>query len=343
MNLQNNFGMKNGGIILEKTSLSFENEGVLNPGCIEKDGFIHMFYRAVAKGNHSSIGYAKLDSENNVIFRMDRPILFPEFHYESQGLEDPRIVYIDGVYYLFYTGFDGINARVAYAESTDLITFNKKGLVSPSITCVEVLFLLNRKKLSEKYFLFNEPYQKIHSELILMWEKDFVLFPRKIRGKFVLLYRVTPGIQLISINSFDELRDIVFWRNYLLKLEDNIVLDPIFWFESKNIGGGAPAIETQYGWLVIYHAVEDKTNIYRACAALLDLEDPRKVIGRLQTPLFSPVEVWEKQGIVNNVVFPTSVIEREGRLYIYYGAGDSCIALKSFDKNLLINALIKSK
>lgn len=343
--LSDDFDLKSNGVILQKTDLPFENGGVLNPACIERAGFIHMFYRAATDQNRSTIGYAKLDGENNVVFRMDRPFLFSEFDYESYGLEDPRIVCIDGVYYLFYTAFDGKNSRVAYAQSVDLITFEKKGLVSPAITYAEVLSILNREKLPEKYFWFGEHYQKIFSKNILLWEKDFFLFPRKIGGKFAVLHRVLPGIQLITVDRLDELQDIEFWKNYLQRLEDAIVLDPKFWFEGRLIGGGAPAVETPHGWLMIYHAAEDPypSRVYRACAALLDLRNPRKVIGRLREPLFSPTEPWEKKGVVNNVVFPTSALLRGGRLHIYYGAADYCIAVRSLDLTRLLGVLMKSK
>ncbi len=92
------FDSTSGTVILQKTNLAFEDFGVLNPACIEKDGFTHMFYRAVARGNFSTIGYAKFDSQNNIISRMDKPFLSPGFDYESHGLEDPRIVHIDGIY-----------------------------------------------------------------------------------------------------------------------------------------------------------------------------------------------------------------------------------------------------
>lgn len=335
--------IKNEGVILEKSELPFENDGVLNPACIEKDGVIHMFYRAVTIGNKSTIGYARLDRNNKVIYRQNSPFLFPEFEYESQGLEDPRIVLIEGVYYLFYTVYDGISARVAYATSTDLVTFTKKGLISAPITYEAALKLFNKKKLLEKYFWFGEQYQQFFSKHIMLWEKDSFLFPRKINGQFVFVHRIMPGIQFMKIDSLDELQDGARWSKYLSHLEDSIILNPKFWFETQLIGGGAPPIETPQGWIMIYHAVESPSLTYRAGAVLLDLNDPRKVIGRLTEPLFSPTEIWEKKGVVSNVVFPTSVLERDGRLYIYYGGADNVIAVRSVNKELLLNALIKSK
>ncbi len=339
MPVSNNFDIKDGGVILRKSNLPFENKGVFNPTCIEKDGITHMFYRAVDDKDHSTIGHATFDSANKLIDRDSRPILVPEFDYESIGLEDPRITLLDGIYYIFYTAFDGVNARVAYAESKDLAVFEKKGLVTPSIKYSEVLSMFDRRKLPERYFWYGEHYQEARSKDVLIWEKDFFLFPKKIRGKFAMMHRIMPGIQFIAVERLEDLNDETLWRKHFKHLENHVVLNPELWFETKKIGGGAPPIETPYGWLMIYHAVEDKSRVYRASAVLLDLKDPRKVIGKLVEPLFSPTEVWEKEGIVRNVMFPTSALEHYGRLTIYYGAADECIAFKSLDMKLLLRAL----
>ena len=115
------------GILLEKTDHEFENEGVLNPAVIREGDSVHVFYRAVQKGNYSTIGYCKLDGPLTVVERWDKPILVPECEYESHGVEDARIVKIDGLYYLTYTGYDGTNARGALATSKDLKKFKNTG------------------------------------------------------------------------------------------------------------------------------------------------------------------------------------------------------------------------
>lgn len=104
------------GVILKKTDLGFENEGVLNPAVIQEGTLLHLFYRAVRKGNYSTIGYCRLEGPLAVVERYDMPVLFPQADYESQGVEDPRIVKIDGLYYLTYTAYDGLNAYGAYCK-----------------------------------------------------------------------------------------------------------------------------------------------------------------------------------------------------------------------------------
>ena len=112
--------------------------------------------------------------------------------------------------------------------------------------------------------------------------------------------------------------------------------------ESKYIGGGCPPIETEQGWLVIYHGVEetDKGLVYSACAALLDLDDPSLEIARLPYALFSPEHDWELNGKVNNVVFPTGTSLFGDTLYIYYGAADEQIACASLSLSALISELL---
>ncbi|MFA6908724.1 MAG: pesticidal protein Cry7Aa [Patescibacteria group bacterium] len=334
--------VKNEGIILEKTDLPFENQAVLNPACIEVDGITHMFYRAVSQDTVSSIGYCQLKG-NTLVHRLTKPVLVPEYDYEKKGVEDPRITFLDGVYYLFYTAYDGKNALIAYATSTDLIHFSKQGLISPRISYDEAEDIFRDSQVRERYTMFEMLYKEKEGKDILLFEKDAALFPKKINGQFALLHRVLPGIQLVYFSDFSELTDN-HWRTYLKNLGKYIVLDPTHWFESRNIGGGCPPIETEDGWLVMYHAVEDASNgkIYRASAALLDLKDPQKVLGRLHEPLFSPEASWEKNGVVNNVVFPTGAVVRGSRLYIYYGAADKLIAAKSVDLAELLTELKKS-
>ena len=177
----------------------------------------------------------------------------------------------------------------------------------------------------------------------MLWDKDASLFPKKINNQFALIHRIRPDIQIIYFQNFKDLTDD-YWRAYLKQLKKYIVLEPKFQFENRYIGGGCPPIETEDGWLIIYHGVEDTSvgKIYHASAALLDLKNPLKVLGRLRKPLFSPKAPWEKKGVTDNVVFPTGAVVRDKRLYIYYGAADKLIAAKSVDLTELLTQLKKT-
>ncbi|MBU1199812.1 MAG: winged helix-turn-helix domain-containing protein [Nanoarchaeota archaeon] len=336
--------VKKEGVILEPTDLEFENQGVLNPAVVQQGNTLHMFYRAVKKGNYSSIGYCRLDGPLNVVERSKKPIMIPEFDYEKHSIEDPRIVFLDGIYYLFYVAYDGKNALTAYATSKDLKQWEKQGIISPKITYDEAEDIFRSSKLKERYSFFESYYRDVVAPDVLLWEKDAFIFPKKFNNKFALIHRILPDIQVIYFNDFKALT-LDYWKEYLKKLGDFVVLEPKHGYESRNIGGGAPVINTDKGWLMIYHSVEDSNNgkIYRASVALLDKKDPCKVIGRLNNPLFSPEEEYEKLGDVNNVVFPTGTAIFKGRLYIYYGAADKRVAVASVNLNELLEELLATK
>ena len=340
--------VKKDGILLEKTDHIFENEGVLNPAAIGEGDFVHLFYRAVGKGNHSSIGYCRLNGPLEVEYRMSEPLLVPEFEYESHGMEDPRIVKIEDLYYLTYTAYDGVNALGALAISKDLIHFEKKGIIVPKITYEDFNRLAETKDvIDKKYYCFNQ-----HNNIIekiglkmMMWDKDVVFFPRKINGKFCFLHRIRPEIQIVV--QLDSLEDLSkeYWQKYLINLKDNIVLEPNYNQGISYVGGGCPPIETEFGWLVIYHRVITSLEgyFYSACAALLDIDNPQIEVARLPYDLFKPEEIWELKGEVNNVCFPTGTAVFDGVLYIYYGAADVRIACASMSLSELLKELMLNK
>jgi beta-1,2-mannobiose phosphorylase / 1,2-beta-oligomannan phosphorylase len=336
--------VKKEGIILEKTELEFENDGVLNPAVIRQGDSVHIFYRAVRTGNYSTIGYCKLDGPLTVVERWNRPIIIPESEFESHGVEDARVVKIDGLFYLTYTGFDGVNARGALATSEDLVNFKKLGIIVPAVSCAEFVAIAESAgKIDENYY--RNPKFNFHlsdpEKKMMLWDKNVVFFPRRINGKLVFLHRIRPGIQIVSVNNLEDLKN-GFWDDYFHNLQKHIVLDPLYMHESSYVGSGCPPIETEHGWLLIYHGVQptEKGLIYSACAALLDLIDPVKVIARLPYALFSPQHDWELRGVINNVVFPTGAVLFGGTIFIYYGAADTLIACASVNLNALVNELL---
>ncbi|MEI6900367.1 MAG: pesticidal protein Cry7Aa, partial [Bacteroidota bacterium] len=260
------------GVLLSRTDLEFENEGVLNPAAYRDGESVHILYRAVQKGNLSTIGYCKLDGPLTLVERWEKPFMVPEFDYESQGIEDPRIVKIDDLFYLTYTAYDGENALGALATSKDLWHFEKKGIIVPSITYSEFVKLVEATgKVKESYYRDQKFYHfNSNPEKILLWDKNVIFFPRRINGKLAFLHRIRPGIQIVMVDSIDELTHD-FWTNYFLHLSDHIVLEPVYKHESQYAGGGCPPIETEKGWLLIYHGAEetDKGIVYSACAAAL--------------------------------------------------------------------------
>jgi len=339
--------VKKEGLVLSKTKLVFEEEGVLNPAVIKTGNEVHMFYRAVRKGNFSSIGYCRFEGPLTLTHRSDAPIIYSQSEFESHGVEDPRITKIDDLYYLTYTAYDGINALGSLATSTDLIHFEKKGVIVPIISFAKFKYLAESKELiNEKYIRYNEreKIEKIDNKPIYLWDKNVIFFPRRINGKLTFLHRIRPDVQIVAVNELSDLTD-EFWEDYFIHLDSHIALTSKFEHDASYVGGGCPPIETEYGWLLIHHGVHDspKGYIYSACAALMELENPGKEISRLPYPLFFPEHEWELFGYVNNVCFPTGTAIFEDTLYIYYGTADEHVACASIKLNELLQELMLYK
>jgi predicted GH43/DUF377 family glycosyl hydrolase len=337
--------LKKEGVILEPTKLAFENLSVYNPGVYQDGQYVHLFYRGQSEKHVSCLGYAKLKGPTEVIERWKKPFMKPGHKYEKQGVEDARIVNIDGIFYMTYVVHDGKNALIAYSYGPDLFNLKRGGIISPQMSYNAVGKLFDDSKLKDKYYFFKSYYKDMVARNVKLWDKDGFLFPDKIKRKFVLVHRIQPDIQLIYFNNFRQLRNQKFWKENLKKLSKYVVLEGRHGFESRNIGGGCPPVKTKLGWLFIYHGVEpmNKGRIYHAGVALLDKNNPVKVIARLPYPLFSPDKDFEHLGHVRNVVFPTGTAIFGDRLYIYYGAADTYVAVASVNLNSLLKELMRNK
>ncbi len=153
--------------------------------------------------------------------------------------------------------------------------------------------------------------------------KDVAIFPEKINGLYRALHRPNnSGFGRASI-WYAESPDLRHWGNHkcILRPRDTK-------YESMKIGGGAPPIKTDEGWLIITHGKGDN-QLYSLFGVLLDLEEPWKVIRRADKPCLTPTEKYEVDGFFGNVVFSNGAVEKDGKLFIYYGAADeaSCVAI----------------
>ena len=157
-------------------------------------------------------------------------------------------------------------------------------------------------------------------------DKDAALFPRRIDGRWAMIHRPSPigGFAHMWISYSPDLRH---WGDHTLLLEARDGA----WWDAGKIGLGPPPLETSDGWLVCYHGVKSTASgpIYRVGLVLLDLKDPRIVLRRTDEWVISPTAPYERSGDVNKVVFPTGWVldPTTHRLTVYYGAGDSAIAV----------------
>lgn len=165
--------------------------------------------------------------------------------------------------------------------------------------------------------------------------KDAAIFPRKINDRYWMLHRPEAGsIQHIWLN---ESTDLVHWgRPWCIIMERG---GPMW--DGYKVGANTVPIETEEGWLVLYHGVKQFAAgpTYRVGAALLDLEDPRRTIARLPYWVLGPHAHYEATGAVPNVVFPCGHTQVEDEIRVYYGAADTCICLATASVSELLGAL----
>jgi len=159
-------------------------------------------------------------------------------------------------------------------------------------------------------------------------DKDAALFPRRFDGRWALIHRPISIYPVSRANiwiSFSP--DLKHWGDHTVLLEARQGA----WWDANKIGLSPPPIETPEGWLIIYHGVRTTPAgcLYRLGLALLDLEDPRRVIRRSDEWIFGPDAPYERVGDVADVVFPCGAIfdPKTGELRLYYGAADTSIAL----------------
>lgn len=310
-------------ILLPDINNSWEHDAVFN-GCVVRQGNVfHMVYRALsAEQKHegismkvSSIGYAK--SQDGMHFEQHQLLLSPTEDWEIFGCEDPRITYLNGKFYIFYTAlsvfpFSAYGIKLAVAITQDFKTFEKHPVTT-----------------------FNS--------------KAMGLFPDKIQGKMAALLTVHTDLPpaKIALAVFDKEEDIwspYFWEEWY----DNLNSHTIHLLRDirDQVELGTPPIRTKEGWLVIYSYIinylsdEKKFGIE---AMLLDKNDPRIIIGRTQESLLTPQEDYELKGEVSNIVFPSGALVQDDTLFVYYGAADTRICVASGSLGELLKSMIPEK
>ena len=231
------------------------------------------------------------------------PVITPQGPYEIYGIEDPRITLIGSTYYITYVAVSPWGISTSLMSTTDFQSFRRHGL----IFCPD--------------------------------NKDVVLFPEKVMGEYIALHRPS-GAAIFNPPEVWLARspDLVHWGTHtrLLGAEVGTLQD--------RIGGGTPPIRTREGWLSIYHRSEkserdDAVGVYSGYALLLDLDNPTKVLGLSSEPVMTPAEPFEINGYVDNVVFPTGIVDMDNQVLVYYGAADECIGVTGFSRESLVDSV----
>lgn len=305
---------------------AWETKAAFNPAAALEDGKVHILYRAIGDGDVSVLGYAVSDDGVSIRERADEPAYAaamkkrdtdsPRIDYSSGGgwgggCEDPRITFIDDKGYLIYTAFDGWNSLQIALSTIDRDDF------------------LNKKwNWSEPMIL--SPAGQIH--------KNWVLFPEKLNGKFAILHSISPKILIEYVDDLSEFKN-----------EDRAIES---YYNKKSATGGwdswvrgigPPPIRTDSGWLVLYHAMDERDpNRYKLGAMLLDQQDPSKIIYRCKSPILEPDEWYENDGWKSGVVYSCGAIVKGGTLYVYYGGADSTVSVAKTDLANFLSELKKT-
>jgi len=252
------------------------------------------------------MGYAISEDGITISERQIVPIYLPRKDFEDKqtthtgsGCEDPRITVIDNKIYMLYTAYNGIQPPRVALTSLNLDSF------------------LNRHWLWEEPVLISPPG---------IDDKDACIFPEKVKGKYIVFHRIDNDIVVDYVDSLE------FKGDRWLRCMDYIPLRENYW-EAEKVGIAAPPVKTPHGWFLLYHGVGKLDRHYRVGAMLLDLENPAKVLSRLNYPLLEPEFSFERNGIIPNVVFPCGIVVRDNTLYVYYGGADTviCVAIYAFD------------
>ena len=266
----------------------WESKYVFNTAMTSLGGRIHYFYRAMGDDKVSRLGYASSEDGCHIDVRLPHPVFEPSCSLEKYGCEDPRLTLIGDRCVMTYTAYgDVFQIGITSISSPDLLGMNWAW--------------------GERWFPFPDT-----------WNKNAVIFPRMIGGRYVMLHRIEPDI---CIAHSGDLHD---WNH------SDVVMRPRpgRW-DCAKIGAAGPPIEVEDGWLLVYHGVDDDRT-YRLGAAVLDKDNPGRVLSRTDEPFLEPREEYERVGQVPNVVFSCGSVILDEKLIISYGAADTVIGVASF-------------
>jgi len=293
--------------IITVRNLPYAANTVFNAGATNIDQKTVLLMRVEDKRGISHLTVAR--SENGTHkWRIDpSPTLLPDpktYPEEIYGIEDPRITYVEEkkLWVIVYTAYSEAGPLVSLATTSDFRSFERQGPVMPPE------------------------------------DKDAALFPVRFAGRWAMIHRpvsTMPSAQAHIWISFSP--DLKHWG-------DHRILIPARkggWWDALKIGLSPPPLRTAEGWLICYHGVKTTASgaIYRLGLALLDLDDPCKVIVRSDEWVFGPKEDYEMFGDVNQVVFPCGWILQDDEIRMYYGGGDTCLALATANLSELLTWL----
>lgn len=282
--------------ILHQGNWPYQVNSVFNPAAALVDGEVVLLARAEDRRGLSHLTVARSANGTSGWRVEPEPAILPETHKGDEwGVEDPRLTYLAerGEWAVVFTEYSVAGPQLGIALTQDFRAFDR---IVPSIGPVEKA-----------------------------GDKDAAILPRRIDGRWAMIHRPAVKDTADMWMSFSD--DLAEWRDS----EPFMLARRGVWWDANKIGLSSPPLETPDGWLMMYHGAKSTPGgcLYRAGLALLDLEDPRKVLHRADEWVFGPHAQYEMSGDVGNVVFPCGWVADKGMVFMYYGAADTCVAVAS--------------
>lgn len=315
-------------VIAPNADNTWESKATFNPSAIYDGDKVHLVYRAIGNDDTSVIGYSSSNDGLSIDERITHPVYakpkqnnakfvpLPHALYCSGGgwnggCEDPRLTRIDDRVYMIYTAFDNWNS------------------VRIALTSIALQDLQNKQWRWAKSVFISPP-----GEI----NKNWVLFPEKINGKYALLHSISPEIAIEYVDDLNAFDGETFVKSAYRSKEpyrnswDNWVR-----------GVGPAPLKTNYGWLVLYHAMDKHDpNRYKLGAMILDEHDPTKVLYRSTVPVLEPDECYENEGFKSGVIYSCGAVIKDGQLIVYYGGADTVVCAASTDLHAFLEALVRT-
>lgn len=308
-------------LIIPDSTHEWESFATFNGNILRLKDEDHLFYRAISDHRRlegkelrmSSIGHAV--SKDGIHFEKKGLLIKPETPWDRFSCEDPRATYIDGKIFIFYTAIGAYpfvpnHIRVGLALYNNLDDAPERHLITP----------------------FNA--------------KAMAMFPQKINGKYAVILSANTDLPpaTIGVAMFDKLEELWsrdFWLKWYHELPNHAI--HLRRINTDQIEVGAPPIKIEEGWLLIYCRIENYGHtgtVFRIEAALLDSDNPKKILARSHRPLMIPEAGYEVYGTVPNIIFPSGAAIIGEKLCVYYGGADTVCAMASCHLSTLIKSLI---
>lgn len=305
----------------------WESQSAYNGCPVMKDSKVYFFYRALSFNQYhsypeetmelSTIGRA--ESKDGINFNKRKKFIYPENDWERYGCEDPRVNKLGDKYYIFYTAlstypFSGTGIKSGVAISKDLKKIDEKHLVTP----------------------FNS--------------KAMAIFPEKIKGKIWSIFSFHTDFPpaKICLAGFDKEKDMWsedYWKEWYKNVDENTLMDTDN-NDGDHIEVGSQPIKTEKGWLLFYSHINNyysDNKVFGIGALLLDLKNPKKVIAKTEGPILVPEEYYEREGVVEEIVFPSGALIKGDWVYLYYGAADTTCCLAFIKLDSLFDQMFQGK